>query len=97
MSGSSRDAHIEHRAERAFRYCILAARYGPDCPQDAISDLMHYAAQYGDDPFEVVALAVEHYRAETHDTGDGTNEDGDAIVGRATPHECGAMCPGGSA
>lgn len=88
----TRDPHIYHRGERAFRL-MLAGRYDTNNPCDLISDLMHYAASHGLDPFDEVESAANHYRAEVHDTGDGTNEDGDTIEYPDPAHECGGYCP----
>lgn len=84
--------NVAWRAERAAE-AMASAGFDLDYPRDLISEAMHLAASMGLDPFAEVAAGADHYRAEVHDTGDGTNEDGDTIEHPDPAHECGRYCP----
>jgi hypothetical protein len=73
-----RHAWVDSRASRCAD-AMAYGRYDTDYPRDVISDAMHYAASIGLDPFAEVDAAIGHYRSESTDTGDGTNEDGDPV------------------
>jgi hypothetical protein len=70
---------VPRRAERAAD-AMSSGTYDLGYPRDIISDAMHYAASLGLDPLSELSMAEHHFRAETLDTGDGTNEDGDDLA-----------------
>jgi len=82
MSASDTTPFVKYRAERVAD-AMASGTYDPKYPRDIISDAMHYAASIGRDPFVEIDAAIEHFRAESLDTGDGTNEDGDTLEVRA--------------
>jgi hypothetical protein len=73
-----RHAWVDFRASRCGD-AMSSGTYDLEYPRDIISDAMHYAASIGLDPFAEIDAAIGHYRAESTDTGDGMNEDGDTL------------------
>ena len=73
-----RPAWVDSHADRCAD-AMSAGRYDADYPRDMITAAMHYAASIGLDPLAEVDAAIGHYRSESTDTGDGTNEDGDPV------------------
>lgn len=78
---SDRHPYVEYRAQRCAD-AMASGGYDLDFPRDVITDAMHYTASLGLDPFAEVSTALGHFRAESTDTGDGMNEDGDALTTR---------------
>jgi len=83
MSDTERAPYVERRAERCAD-AMASGTYDLDYPRDIISDAMHYAVSIGRDPMVELDAAAGHFRAETLDTGDGTNEDDDHLAWRVS-------------
>ncbi|MGB1525943.1 MAG: hypothetical protein ACPG9N_00005 [Miltoncostaeaceae bacterium] len=82
MTGDSNTPHyrfVSRRVERVAE-AMTSGGYDPDYPRDIISDALHYAVSEGLDPIQELRMAEHHFRSETHDPGDGINEDGDELT-----------------
>ena len=70
---------VSRRVERVAE-AMASKEYDPDYPRDIIADALHYAVSQGIDPMDELHAAEDHFLSETHDCGDGMNEDGDELT-----------------
>lgn len=82
MTGDTNTPQYRFVFRRAQRVAdaMTSGGYNPDYPRDIISDALHYAVSEGLDPIQELRMAEHHWRSETHDPGDGMNEDGDELT-----------------